>query len=198
MFLVEASYWNLSATRALERATGRAVDTAKDLLEQTKVQYQVGTVSKVLVTQAEAGVAQRESQHITAEAAAKRAQDDLLTVILEPGINDYANTTIRTEEPSFVDYPVTRTRRSRRRAPTARELLESQLVVEDATIQEKYAWNAKLPQLDVRRDLLDGGLSGTQKTPAGSIRAGRRGWPPASGTSPPRGARSSSTQCRIR
>ncbi len=169
VFLVESYYWNLSATRALERATGRAVNTAQDLLEQTKVQYQVGTVSKVLVTQAEAGVAQRESQHITAEAAAKRAQDDLLTVILEPGINDYSNTTIRTEEPSFVDYPVNPDESLAKAHANRTELLESQLVVEDAELQEKYAWNAKLPQLDVQGTYTNSGLSGTQKRPAGIL-----------------------------
>lgn len=170
VFLVESSYWNLSATRALERATGRAVDTARDLLEQTKVQYQVGTVSKVLVTQAEAGVAQRESQHIIAEAAAKRAQDNLLTVILEPGINDYSSTTIRTEEPSFVDYPVNPDESLAKARQNRAELVESQLVVQDAEIQEKYAWNQKLPQLDLAGSYTNSGLSGDQKTPAGIVR----------------------------
>ena len=64
-------------------------------------------------------------------------------MILEPGINDYSNTTIRTEEPSFVDYPVDPDAALEKARANRRELLESQLAVEDAEIQEKYAWNAE-------------------------------------------------------
>lgn len=172
VLIVEAAYWDLAARRALARATLRAVETSRDLLEQTKVQYEVGTVSRVFVTQAEATVAQNESTHIEAEGRAKTAQDNLLTVIVEPGINDYATTTIRTEEPSFVDYPVNPDEALAKARANRSELLESQLVVEDAEIQEKYAWNATLPQLDVVGSYSMDGLSGDQKIPPGEERLG--------------------------
>ena len=164
---VEVSYWRLSAARALERATGRAVDTAKDLLEQTKVQYQVGTVSKVLVTQAEANVAQRQSQFIKAANDAKAAQDDLLTVILAPGINDYSSTTVRTTEPTFVAYSVDPEQSVAKARANKSELLASQLQVEQAQIQESYAWNQTLPSFNLGASYSMSGLSGTQKTPPG-------------------------------
>ena len=169
VFLVEASYWQLAATRALERSKERAVATSKDLLEQTRVQYQVGTVSKVFVTQSEATLAQNESEFIEAQANAKRAQDNLLTVIVEPGINDYSTTTIRTEDPSFVDYPVNPDESLAKARSNRSELVESALVVEDAEIQENYAWNQKLPQLDLAGSYTMSGLSGTQKTAAGPL-----------------------------
>ena len=169
---VEFAYWRLSATRALERATGRAVDTAKDLLEQTKVQYQVGTVSKVLVTQAEANVAQRQSQYIQAVNGAKAAQDDLLTVILAPGINDYSSTTVRTTEPTFVPYQVNPEESVAKARAKRSELLASELQVEQAQIQESYTWNQTLPSFNVGGSYSMSGLSGAQKTPAGTLRPG--------------------------
>jgi outer membrane protein TolC len=168
VFAVESAYWALSATRALERATSSAVDTAKDLLEQTKVQYQVGTVSKVLVTQAEANVAQRQSQHIIALNAAKSAQDALLTVILAPGINDYSTTTVRTEEPMFVPYQVDPEQAVSKARTNRSELLASQLEVEQAEIQQSYNWNQTLPSLNVGASYAMDGLAGTQKVPAGT------------------------------
>jgi outer membrane protein TolC len=168
VFAVESAYWALSATRALERATSQAVDTAKDLLEQTKVQYQVGTVSRVLVTQAEANVAQRQSQYIIAVNAAKRAQDELLTVILAPAINDYSTTTVRTEEPTFVPYQVDPEQAVAKAHTNRAELLASELGVEQAQIQESYNWNQTLPSLNVGASYAMDGLAGSQKVPAGT------------------------------
>jgi len=172
VFAVESAYWALSATRALERATSSAVDTAKDLLEQTKVQYQVGTVSKVLVTQAEANVAVRQSQHIIAVNAAKSAQDALLTVILAPGINDYSNTTVRTEEPMFVPYQVDPEQAVAKARTNRSELLASELEVEQAQIQQSYNWNQTLPFFNVGASYAMDGLSGKQKIPAGTLLPG--------------------------
>jgi outer membrane protein TolC len=194
VFLVETSYWALSAARALEVATQKAVDTANDLLEQTKVQYQVGTVSKVLVTQAEAGVAQRESEHISALNSVRRAQDTLLAAIVAPDINDYANTNIRTEEPSFVDYPVDVNAAVEKARANRPELVAAQKTVESAEVSEKWAFNQKLPALDVGASYTMNGLSGSQKTKPGVVlfppgTPGLAGLPrPGLGINPPPGS----------
>jgi len=170
--LVEASYWALAATRALEEAAGKSVETANDLLEQTKVQYQVGVVSKVRVTEAEAGLAQREFDRIVRSNEAQAAQDRLLTAILAPGIADYESTRIRTEEPTFVPYEVDAEASLEKARDQRPELIAAQRVVENAEFDEKYAWNQKLPALDVRGSYTNNGLAGSQKTPAGTERPG--------------------------
>ncbi len=166
VFVVESTYWTLAAARALERATQQAVDTAGDTLEQTKVRYQVGTASRIEVTQAEANLAQREAEHITALNAVARSQDNLLTVILAPNIGDYANTTVRTEDPTFVDYPVNAEEALEKARARRPELFAAQKNVEDADVLERYAWNQKLPALDVIASYSNNGVSGNQKTPA--------------------------------
>ncbi len=167
---VEAGYWELAATRALEGAAEQSVKTAQDLLDQTKVQYQVGVVSKVRVTEAEAGLAQREFDRIVRANAAAAAQDRLLTAILEPGISDYTSTRLRTEEPTFVPYEVdaeTALERARAQRP---ELARAQLEVENAGYDQDYAWNQKLPELNVVASYANSGISGEQKVPAGAPR----------------------------
>jgi outer membrane protein TolC len=167
--LVEAAYWALAATRALEIAAGKSVETANDLLEQTKVQYQVGVVSKVRVTEAEAGLAQREFDRIVRSNEAQAAQDRLLTATLAPGIADYESTRIRTEEPTFVPYDVNAEASLEKARAQRPELVAAQKAVENAEFDEKYAWNQKLPALDVRGSYTNNGLAGSQKTPAGQI-----------------------------
>jgi len=165
---VEAAYWALAAARALETAALKSVETAEDLLQQTKVQYQVGVVSKVRVTEAEAGLAQRDFDQILRANEASAAQDRLLTVLLAPGIGDYASTVIRTEEPTFVPYEVNAESALEKARAQRPELAAAQKQVDLAEFDEKYAWNQKLPALDVRATYANNGLSGSQKTPAGS------------------------------
>ncbi len=165
---VEGAYWDLSAARALEAAAQKSVETAQDLLELTNVQYQVGVVSKVAVTEAEAGLAQRQFELIRTANDAQAAQDRLLTAVAEPGIGDYASTRLRTEEPTFVPYEVnaeSALEKARARRP---ELIRAALAVENAEIEEKYFWNQKLPQLDVTGRWAANGLAGRQKQAPGS------------------------------
>ena len=165
---MEASYWELAATRALEGAAEQSVKTAQDLLDQTKVQYQVGVVSKVRVTEAEAGLAQREFDRIVRTNGAAAAQDRLLTAILAPGIADYTSTRIRTEDPTFVPYEVNAETALERAKAQRPELIRAQLEVENAGYDESYAWNQKLPELNVAATYANAGLAGEQKIPPGT------------------------------
>ena len=166
--LVEAAYWALAATRALEAAAEKSVETANDLLEQTKVQYEVGVVSRVRVTEADAGLAQREFDRIVRANEAQAAQDRLLTAILAPQIGDYTSTRIRTEEPTFVPYDVNAEVALERARALRPELIAAQKAVENAGLDERYAWNQKLPELNVVGSYTNNGLSGTQKVAPGT------------------------------
>jgi outer membrane protein TolC len=163
LFRLEAAYWELAAARALELAAIKSVETAEDLLEQTKVQYQVGVVSKVRVTEAEAGLAQRDFDQILRANQAQAAQDALLTAILEPGIADYTSTYVKTEEPTFVPYEVNAEAALEKARALRPELAAAQKAVENAEFDEKYAWNQKLPALDVRGTYTNAGIAGSQK-----------------------------------
>jgi len=164
---VEGLYWQLAATRALKAAAERSVETAKDLLELTKVQYQVGVVSKVRVTEAESILSQRDFSFIVSTNNAEAAQDDLLTVILAPGMSGYADTKLRTEEPTFVPYDVNAEASLQKARELRPELVAAQKAVENSEFDEKYAWNQKLPALDVRGIYTNNGLAGSQKVQPG-------------------------------
>lgn len=166
---VEGAYWALAATRALEASAQKSVVTASDLLEQTKVQYQVGVVSKVRVTEADAGFAQREFDQIVRANEAQAAQDRLLTAILAPQIGDYTSTRILTEEPTFVPYAVDAETALQKARALRPELSAAQKAVENASLDESYARNQKLPELNVVGSFANNGLAGPQKVAPGTL-----------------------------
>jgi outer membrane protein TolC len=64
---IEDAYWTLIATTRRCACAKKSLETAGALREQTKTQFEVGVVSKVEVTEAEAGVSQRQVELIRAE-----------------------------------------------------------------------------------------------------------------------------------
>jgi outer membrane protein TolC len=165
---VALAYWELAASRALEDAARKSVETAQNALDIAKVQYEVGTESKVTVTEAESGLAQRQFELIRISNDAQASQDRLLTAIAEPGLADYGTTILRTQEPTFVDYTIDAEAALEKARANRPELARAQKLVEEAEIAEKYSWNQKLPALDVRAGYQNDGLAGPQKVAPGT------------------------------
>jgi outer membrane protein TolC len=166
--VVESTYWRLAAERANAGVAQKSLKTAQDLLEQTRVQYEVGVVSRVRVTEADAGVAEREVNLIRAENFVGDAQDELLNRILAPEAREYAITHIVTEDPTFVEYTVDESEALEKAMVQRPELAVARKAVEDAELQLAYAKNQRLPSLDVSASYMMSGLSGPQKIPPGT------------------------------
>jgi outer membrane protein TolC len=174
---VESAYWELAAARAGQRVEQKSVHTAQDLLEQTRVQYEVGVVSKVLVSQAEAGVAEREVEAIIADNRAANAQDALLNLVLAPVASDFANTVLVPKDPAFIAYSVDLAEALEKAQNLRPELEQARQQVEDAEIQLAFAENQRLPRLDVTGSYQFDGLSGSGKD-GEDLLGGQPGDPP--------------------
>jgi outer membrane protein TolC len=83
---IEDAYWALIAAAEALRVANKSLETASALLDQTKTQYEVGVVSKVEVTESEAGVSQREVDQIRAENQYRNQQDVLIDLVLGPNL----------------------------------------------------------------------------------------------------------------
>ena len=83
---IEDAYWNLIAAERAEFVAEKSLETAKALLDQTRTQFEVGVVSKVEVTEAEAGLSQREVALIRARNDYRNQQDVLINLVLGPGL----------------------------------------------------------------------------------------------------------------
>jgi HAE1 family hydrophobic/amphiphilic exporter-1 len=160
---VESAYWELAAARAGQRVEQKSLHTAQDLLEQTRVRYDVGVVSKVIVTQAEAGVAEREVDAIIADNRAANAQDALLNLVLAPSASDFASTVLVPKDPAFIPYSVDLAEALEKAQSLRPELEQSRQQVKDAELQLAFAENQRLPRLDVTGSYQMDGLSGKSK-----------------------------------
>jgi outer membrane protein TolC len=160
---VETGYWALSAARSQVAVAQKSLKTARDLLEQTRVQQQVGVVSRVAVTQAEAGVAERELNMILAENQAAAAQDTLLDAILAPTAEVLAERQVLPDPPTFQQYEANLEQATKEALARRPELAQSQLTVDDAEVMLSLASNQALPRFDLVAGYTMRGLSGTPK-----------------------------------
>jgi outer membrane protein TolC len=166
---VEGAYWELASARAAREVSQKSLQTAQDLLEQTRIQYEVGVVSRVEVTQAEAGLAQREVDAIVSVNRAEAAQDELLNLILVPTMEQYDAAQLTTDEPTFIEYQVDPDAALATALQLRPELAAAHKTIEDAELQLGFARNQRLPRLDLRGSYTRSGLAGDPKNPAAIV-----------------------------
>jgi len=75
------SYWDLNFAIMQLRTERFSLKLAQDFLEQNRIKVRVGTLAPIEITQAEAGVADREEQVIIFESALRAAEDQIRQVI---------------------------------------------------------------------------------------------------------------------
>ncbi len=158
----EEAYWLLAAAAEEREVARKSLETARALLRQTEAQYEVGVVSRVEVTEAEAGVAQREFLLITSENAYRTRQDALVDLVFGPALTPTSNAEIVTSDspesyqPLQID-PALAVEKALANRP---ELLSAQRQLEQQRIRLQFARNQRLPQLDVVASYGTHGLSG--------------------------------------
>src|SRR5262245_58991346 len=159
---IEFAYWTLAARKQELEVTNKSLETARVLLRQTQAQYEVGVVSRVEVTEAEAGVADREFRQITAENLYRNAQDELIDRVYGPRLTPTSQLEIEpTDRPeSYVTFAVDPDLSMQRALERRPELAFAKQLVEQGEIALKFAKNERLPQLDVVGSYGTHGLSG--------------------------------------
>ncbi len=158
----EDAYWGLAAASRNLAVARKSLETSRALLKQTQAQFQVGVVSKVEVTEAEAGVAQREFQLIADENGYHTAQDRLIDLVFGPALTPTSSLEIIVAD-SPEQYtkheidPVVATEKALANRP---ELLAAERQAEIQRIRLQFARNQRLPQVDFVASYGTNGLSG--------------------------------------
>jgi len=161
---IEAAYWALIAEADAARVARKSLETAAALLDQTKTQFEVGVVSKVEVTEAEAGLSQREVNLIRAENAYRNQQDVLIDLVMGPGLKSSSTLEIHpTDQPQeYVPYEIDVETAVERAFEARPELASARKEIERQKIQLKFAKNQRLPELDAIFSFGQAGLAGDQ------------------------------------
>jgi outer membrane protein TolC len=159
---IEDAYWNLIATHEEMIVAEKSLETSQALLDQTQTQYDVGVVSKVEVVQAEAGVADREFKLIVATNVYRQSQDDMIDLVLGEQLRPETTLAIEPSDRAddYVTYEVDAEQAARVAFENRPELALANQEIEQLIIQEKFARNQRLPQLDVVASYFYQGLSG--------------------------------------
>jgi len=159
---LENAYWFLVASEEQLRVANKSLDSAKALLDQSRTQYEVGVVSKVEVTEAEAGVASREVNVIRAKNAYLASQDQLIDLVYGAGLRPRLQFMV---EP--VDHPLSESKYEVNLdlavEKAFRERPELAIVHDEVERQQylvQYAKSQRWPQLDIVSRYGWQGLSG--------------------------------------
>ncbi len=160
---VEDLYWNLAATQAAVAVAAKSLKTAQDLLAQTRIQQEVGVVARVAVTQAEAGVAEREVLLIQAENAAGSAHDALLDALLAPSPETFEDRELIPEPPRFRPYEIGTEEAIRKALRSRPEIARGKQAIGMAELEADFARNQARPRFDLIAAYGMSGLSGPSK-----------------------------------
>lgn len=158
---IEINYWVLVAAEEKLKVAQKSLETAEALKQQTVIQWEVGTISKIEVIEAEAGVAEREVNLISAKNSYWRAQDVLIDRVLGPRLTPISQIKIvAIDEPDVIDYDVKYDSITQRAFEHRPELAIARRDVKQHELQETFAKHQKLPQLDLIGTLGYAGLAG--------------------------------------
>jgi len=158
----EIAYWAVSAADERRRVAYKSLEARRGLLEQTEAQYDVGVVSRVEVTEAEAGVAQGDVGVIIAENDYRGAQDTLIDLVLGPHLTPDSRLEIRpTDSPEeIVTYTIDPEEAHRKALAHRPEIASVRKALEQQEIELKFRKNQRLPQIDLRFTYGYQGLAG--------------------------------------
>ncbi|MCP5058750.1 MAG: TolC family protein [bacterium] len=148
---IENAYWDLAAQKENRAVANKSLETSRALLGQTNAQYEVGVVSRVEVTESEAGVADREFRQIGADNRYLTAQDDLIDAVLGPYLSPTSSLKIiPTDKPEeYTTFELDREESARKAFEKRPELEIARRQLEQTRISLKFARNQRLPQLDL-------------------------------------------------
>ncbi len=141
----ESLYWDVVFAKVNLDNKQQSLALAQKQLKENEIRVQVGTLAPIEVTSAQATVAQREQDIISAEAQLLNAKDALIRALYpanKPAAIDTAD--MPTVSPIAVEETVSEKMAIERRV----ELKAAKLNLDSASIQEKAANNRTLPQLD--------------------------------------------------
>jgi outer membrane protein TolC len=157
---VEKAYWDL-AFRILDLDVKKqSLQLAEDLLRLNRTKVQVGTLAPIEITQAEAGVADREEAVIVAQNEIRKAEDQLKRLLGPPSDPVWGYTLKPVDEPPFDELQPDLDQSLGLALANRPDLEKSRLTLRNREAQYRFAVNQR--RLDLSLDASYGakGLAG--------------------------------------
>jgi outer membrane protein TolC len=163
---VRNAYWDLSYAIDNLKAQQESLKLAQQSLSDNRKRVEIGTLAPIDIVQAQAEVASNEERVILAEAAIKRAQDNLRTLILDPATPEFWNTAFQpTDAAPFTEQAVDTDAAVRSALDKRTDLRSAKNSIERSDVDIRYLKNQILPDVSAQATYITRGVGGTQLTP---------------------------------
>ena len=163
---VKNAYWDLSAAINNLKAQQESLALSQQSLSDNRKRVEIGTLAPIDIVQAQAEVASNEERVIVAEAAIKRAQDNLRALILDPAATDFWTTAFEPSDAAPFQETAIDTDAAVRNALDKRsDLRSAKNSVERSDIDIRYLRNQILPDINAQATYITRGVGGVQLSP---------------------------------
>jgi outer membrane protein len=160
---VRNAYWDLSYAIDNLKAQQESLKLAQQSLSDNRKRVEIGTLAPIDIVQAQAEVASNEERVILAEAAIKRAQDNLRALILDPAAPDFWTTTFEpTDAAPFQEQGIDTDAAVRNALNNRSDLRSAKNSLERSDVDIRYLRNQVLPSIDAQATYISRGIGGTQ------------------------------------
>src|SRR5205823_7145860 len=124
---------------------------SQQFLKDNQKRVEIGTLAPIDIVQAQAEVASNDQGVIVADASIKNAQDNLRTLILDPGTAGFWEIVFDpTDDPSFAEQAIDVDAAVRSALDKRSDLRSAKNSLEQSDINLKYYRNQKLPDVNAQ------------------------------------------------
>src|SRR5204862_1223699 len=157
------AYWDLANSIDNLKTQQESLRLAEQSLADNRKRVEIGTLAPIDIVQAQAEVASNEERVILAEAAIKRAQDNLRALILDPAAPDFWTTTFEpTDAAPFQEQMVDTDTAVRNALDKRSDLKAAKNSLERSDVDIRYLKNQVLPDVNANATYIATGVGGVQ------------------------------------
>ncbi|HEV3141990.1 MAG TPA: TolC family protein [Vicinamibacterales bacterium] len=167
---VRNAYWDLVYAISNYKAQQQSLELSQQFLKDNQKRVEIGTLAPIDIVQAQAEVASNEQGVIVADAAIKNAQDNLRTMILDPGAAGFWDIVFDpSDAPSFADQAIDVDSAVRNALDKRSDIRSAKNSLEQSDINLKYYRNQILPDVNAQAQYIAAASGGTQLSPVTSL-----------------------------
>ncbi len=163
---VKNAYWDLSYAINNLKAQEESLKLSNQSLRDNQKRVEIGTMAPIDIVQAQAEVASNEERVIVAEAAIRRAQDNLRVLILDPAAPDFWTTAFEpTDAAPFSEQAVDLDAAVRNALDKRTDLRQARNNLDRSDLDIRYLRNQILPDINAQATYVSSGVGGLQLSP---------------------------------
>ncbi len=163
---VKNAYWDLSYAINNLAAQRQSLELAQRSLRDNQRRVEIGTMAPIDIIQAQAEVASNEQGAILAEAAIRRAEDQLRALIFDPDAPDFWTTTLEpSDRAPFEERTIDLQAAIRNALDKRTDLAQGNNSLSRSNVEIRYYEDQRLPDIQASVSYVSTGTGGSELSP---------------------------------